>query len=230
MDRKAILIVLSVVMILLGVGMILPSGETVRKVRALPWEIELLPDGGSRVFNLTLDESTLADAERTLDDEADIQLFVRDGDKPSLEGYFNDVWLSGLKARIVLTLSMDEASLRGLYKGGIRISKSSSGSSQVQLSGEQGALARLAPISSITYLPKATLEEKQLVGLFGEPQRRIDADRNGTLHLLYPSKGLDIALDKKGKAVMQYVAPRDFERLITPLYAASSRDKEGGKE
>ena len=227
MDRNAIVIVLALVMVLVGIGMILPSGETVRKVRALPWEIETLPDGGSRVFTLTLGESTLANAEQTLGDEAEIQLFVREGGELSLEGFFPEVWLSGLKAQMVLNLDVEQETLRGLYEAGIRISKSSSGSSQVRLGGEEGAMARMAPIDVITYIPKASLEEKQLTGLFGEPREKLAADKNGTIHLLYPAKGLDIALDEKGKAVMQYVAPRDFERLITPLYAAPADSEEG---
>ena len=227
MDRNAILIVLALIMVLVGVGMIIPSGDTVRKVRALPWEIETLADGGSRVFTLTLGESTLANAEQTLGDEAEIQLFVREGGELSLEGFFAEVWLSGLKAQMVLNLDVPQETLRGLYEAGIRISKSSSGSSQVRLGGEEGELARMAPINVITYIPKASLEEKQLVGLFGEPEERIAADKNGTIHLLYPSRGLDIALDEKGKAVMQYVAPRDFERLIAPLYASPSPNTEG---
>lgn len=227
MDRNAIVFVLALLMVIIGIGMILPSGETNRKVRALPWEIETLDNGGSRVFNLTLGESTLADAERVVEDEADIQLFIREGGELSLEGFFEVVWLSGLKAQMVLNLEMDETALRTLYERGTRISKSSSGSSQVRLGPEDGEMTKLAPISAITYLPKASLEEKQLVGLFGEPAERIGGgDEEEPLHLLYPTKGLDITLTD-GQAVMQYVAPRDFERLIAPLYAAPAEAEEG---
>jgi hypothetical protein len=38
-------------------------------------------------------------------------------------------------------------------------------------------------------------------------------------HFLYPAKGLDLILDRKGKEVLQYVAPRDFARLREPLTA-----------
>jgi len=34
---------------------------------------------------------------------------------------------------------------------------------------------------------------------------------------LYPELGLDIALSDKGRAVLQYVSPKEFSGLITPL-------------
>ena len=37
-------------------------------------------------------------------------------------------------------------------------------------------------------------------------------------HLLYPSQGIDVAVPAKGKSVIQYVAPAEFEaRLLLPL-------------
>jgi hypothetical protein len=39
------------------------------------------------------------------------------------------------------------------------------------------------------------------------------------VHLLYPPLGLDVVVDGDGKELLQYVAPRDFERLRAPLLA-----------
>jgi hypothetical protein len=38
-----------------------------------------------------------------------------------------------------------------------------------------------------------------------------------TEHFLYPEQGLDLQLNTKGKEVLQYVPPRDFSALRTPL-------------
>jgi hypothetical protein len=39
------------------------------------------------------------------------------------------------------------------------------------------------------------------------------------VHWLYPQHGLDITLGGAEKPLLQYVAPRDFDRLIQPLLA-----------
>ena len=39
----------------------------------------------------------------------------------------------------------------------------------------------------------------------------------GVVHWLYPVKGLDVVVREEGKEVLQYVAPREFERLARPL-------------
>ena len=44
----------------------------------------------------------------------------------------------------------------------------------------------------------------------------IDTD-DQTTHLLYPEKGLDLIINRKGKEALQYVAPKDFTRLRDPL-------------
>jgi len=38
-------------------------------------------------------------------------------------------------------------------------------------------------------------------------------------HWLYPDKGMDLAMDKKGGVVIQYVNKDDYPDLIAPLEA-----------
>ena len=78
------------------------------------------------------------------------------------------------------------------------------------------ALAWRAPIASVTFIPAASLDEQTVLRRFGAPAERIRVDER-VEHFLYPDKGLDLALDSKGKEVLQYVAPRQFARLREPL-------------
>ena len=224
MDRNMILGILAAVTLLIGIGMLIPSGDTNRKVRALPWEAEVLEDGALRVFNLTLGRSTLADAERVLEDEADLQLFRMEDGALRLEGYFNQVWLSGLRAQMVVNLEGERALLESIYQRGTRISKAASGSSQVKLAAEDGLLAQGLPVNAITYIPKAKLEEELLVGYFGQPQRRrVEGEgERAVLHLLYPRRGIDVGIDPEGRTVIQYLPPDQFERVSSPLEEGAS--------
>ena len=55
---------------------------------------------------------------------------------------------------------------------------------------------------------------------FGTPAERL-AEGERLQHWLYPPQGLAVLLDAKGREVLQYVAPAEFEaRLAAPLRAA----------
>ena len=62
----------------------------------LPWQIEVDDVGGSRVFDLDLGVSTLADAVAVLGDDYKLALFGAIDELPGLEAFFPTVALGGL--------------------------------------------------------------------------------------------------------------------------------------
>ena len=141
----------------------------------------------------------------------------------SLEAYFERLFISGLKANLVLNPELDPLEAEALYERGQRVSQLGSGTQKVELAALDRERAAAAPIRLITYLPTADLEPELLARLFGEPARRIAEADSDIEHWLYPEKGLDIAVDPGRKEVFQYVAPREFQRLVTdPLRAAQT--------
>lgn len=58
-----------------------------------PWQITLQPDGKTRVFGITLSESTLNDAVALLGYDFKLGLFETPDQPLSLEAYFNEVTL-----------------------------------------------------------------------------------------------------------------------------------------
>jgi len=202
----------------------------------LPWQVTLLPEGNSAVFGLTLGQSSVADAEMQFSEQAVISLFVghaatdndhitddalarayrsRESDY-SVEAYFDQVEMSGLRARAVLEVALSESELAAIYNRGLRISTLGSGVRKVTLSAEDEALVRQSPIATITYLPRADLDEATLRHRFGEPTERL-VEPSGVVHLLYPDQGLDLAVSESDKEVILYVPPRDFDRVALPL-------------
>jgi hypothetical protein len=91
---------------------------------------------------------------------------------------------------------------------------------RIALRADDRTEALRSPIVGIGFIPAAQLDGETLRQRFGEPAQRI-GDGAQVEHWLYPERGLAIALDAKGRELLQYVAPADFERrLRAPLLKA----------
>ena len=208
-----------------GLAVLLPGGEPPKPPEHLPWQIQVLPDGSSRVFGIHLGKTTLGEMERQWQEEAEISLFATDAGERTVEGFFDSVTLDGLKAKVVAVLDFDPAALEGIFDRGARIASLAQGQRKVSLSGEDLELARRTPVVAITYLPYIDLDEALVEGRFGKPERRIAEPGGKVVHWLYPDKGLDIVMSQEAKEVLQYVPPAQFaRRLLAPLqrFEASS--------
>nr|VFK26367.1 MAG: hypothetical protein BECKMB1821G_GA0114241_102033 [Candidatus Kentron sp. MB] len=180
-----------------------------------PWRIEVLPNGSSRVFGITLGKSTLGTVQRLFRDTGDIKLFVSSEGGLSLEAFFKSVDLNGIRGKFVLGLSLEEKTMTAMLERGLRVkSMGSDGTRRVTLHPTDLAHIEYAPVMTITYLPGTDLDETILVKRFGEPSIQVpEQEQEGVVHWFYPHLGLDIALNRNGKEVFQYVAPREFDRL-----------------
>ncbi|CAK0767229.1 conserved hypothetical protein [Gammaproteobacteria bacterium] len=186
----------------------------------LPWQIEHTAEGATLVFGLILGRSTLAEAEHRFAAESEVSLFVAPNGKLVVEGYFDGVNLAGLGARVIVVV--DTPAKTEIYNRGARISTLGDGTHKVSLSTEDLIQIRHQPITSLTYLPKVKLDPALIESRFGKPQIQIREPKQDTNHWLYPEQGLDIALGV-GPPVFQYVAPRDFSLLSTPLIQQGER-------
>ncbi|MES9843597.1 MAG: hypothetical protein ABW162_06920 [Candidatus Sedimenticola sp. PURPLELP] len=226
MDRKIILGILSLSLIALAIAILVPGGRAPDPNPRLPWQIEIDDRGLSTVFGLTLGETTLAEAQAGFEETADINLFATPDDEYAVEAYFERLYLNGIRASIILTLDLDEATLTGIYERGARLKQLETGNRKISLSGEDFNSLSGVTISHITYIPAANLDAELIKGRFGEPVKRIVEQESGAEHWLYPAKGLDIALNSDGKEVFQYVIPAQFHRIQEPLEKASLRTEQ----
>jgi len=216
MKNKVFLSVLLGGLVLVLIGVLMPAPDSDRG-QFLPWQIEHTPQGGTRVFGVTLGETSLNEAERILKSSAEVTLFVTPEEEYRVEAYFDKVVLGGFASKMVMVIQLPPAEAEAMFLRGVRISTLGSGTNKVTLSSEDMRRVYTLPIISLAYLTRATLDDELLLKRFGEPAERITEPENGTVHWLYPKLGLDVALDKKGKAVMQYVLPADFDVLLKPL-------------
>lgn len=191
-----------------------PGGESVLG-QDLPWQITPTGDGSITVFGLTLGDSTLQDAVAKLGRRYELGLFVAPDGQINLEAYFRDTVLGGINAKIVVTAGLEQEILQNLLKAAASGERLPGDARKYPVSEADIPTALSAPIAFLTYAPYPELDDKLVLKRFGEPAERIAMDDN--VHWLYPEQGLDLVLNRDGKAILQYLPPRDFERIRMPL-------------
>ena len=215
---------LAVIIAILFAPMLLspsPDNQTGEPVSGLPWQIEVLADGQSRVLDLTLGTSTLEDA-RVRFGEGELAIVAAPDEAGSLELYFDTVTAGAVTGKLLVTADVAADTLAAMRKRTTKTEYMESGATKKSTLAEQDvAPALAAPIRSLAFIPSINLDETMIVQRFGEPASRHRTSEQ-IEHLLYPERGLDILLDSDKKELLQYVAPRDFVSLSEPL---KSREK-----
>jgi hypothetical protein len=181
-----------------------------------PWQVTVLPDGGSRVFGIEFDSTTLEQATDILGNRYDEGLFENSDGSLSLEVYFNEVTLGGISGKFILTLNADQGLLQSMKQRARKPKRMDSGAYRYHLSQLDRQTIGAMTISALGYIPYVNLDKELIEHRFGTPTRSIEVDK-GKQHYLYPDKGLDLLLDEDGKEFLQYVAPKYFQQLRAPL-------------
>lgn len=220
--KTSIIAFLFLIIAVIALSALFRSGEEpdAPPVEGLPWQIEVLADGGSRVFGLTLAHSTLGDAYGRFGMDMQIAVLAAPGEPGSLEAYSSSVTTGVIMGKMILVADVDRETVARLRQRAVKAEYMDGSTRKYILHPDDLALAWHAPIAGITFIPVASLDEATVLKRFGAPAERIRIDER-VEHFLYPAKGLDLALDSKGKEVLQYVAPRQFARLREPLIKAT---------
>lgn len=220
--RKTILISLLLAALIVTLWWLQPAGEvsSSHPLSGLPWQIEILAEGTSKVFGLTLAKSTIADARDRFGPDMELALIAAPGETGALEAYFSSVTMGIFSGKLVLTAALDKETVEGLRQRARKSEYMDSSTRKYILGLDDLATAMGATIGGITFIPSASFDAEIALERFGKPGQRIRT--SGQIeHLLYPEKGLAITLDSKGKELLQYVAPRQFARLRDPLLAGT---------
>ena len=211
MKKNLLLILFLVLGVLLYVMQLETDKSSTKKVMTgLPWQIEVLPDGNSSVFGITLGSSTFADVKR-LTGDGDIAVMSTSPSDISLEMYVNRFQAGVLTGKLVLVANPSWEKLTAIRSRAIR----SGGENKFKMHPDDRGQADLSVIESMAFIPLVHLDENVVRQRFGEPDEII---KSKTLtHMLYPAKGLDVIIDSDGKEVLQYISPKNFSKLSEPL-------------
>jgi len=224
--KHVFLSVLGFTLLALVVGVYLSSLKDPNEVHAgFPWQIKVLESGHTEVFSLVVGKSTLGEAQNTFKEIAEVTLFSADNAAPSVEAFFGEIKIGGLKSKMVMSIDVTEAEINDMFNRGARISTLGSGTRKVTLSSEDAKSVRMSAINSITYLPAINLSAELIEKRFGVPAEKIQDPTSDAVHWLYPEKGVDIALSEENKEVIQYVMPEKFDTLVQPLKMPAEADK-----
>lgn len=185
----------------------------------LPWQVEPLPGGKSRVFGVVLGETSLDEAGARLGD-ATVAVIAASGEAGSLEAYVEKASFGFISGKVLMTADLPPEQLKAMQQRAVKAEPQESGNRRFTLAAEDRQAAGKAPVRALAFFPDGRLEEQALLERFGRPGERLSA--GDTQHFLYADKGLDVALTTKGKAVLQYVAPARFALLREPLLKASA--------
>jgi hypothetical protein len=219
----AILGVVAVVLVLFQVFAPPPGPDAIQNRTDLPWQVSVLDDGTSRVFDLHLGEATLADAMAKFGGLEGLAVFEPEQGPMSLEAYFGTVQFGPLVAKVIVRLDATANELATMRDTSTRREGSPSGDWKYQLASnpDDHADRRLAGIS---YIPGTRgLDAGFFRTRFGEPA----AWRHENEHVVswfYPELGLSVLIDSEAREVLEYQPPRDFVMPagVTPNPAADS--------
>ena len=199
-----------------------PQGQAAKASGTpLPWQVTAHPDGSSEALGLTLGTGTLADVRQRFGTDTQIAIIAAPGEDGTLEAFVDPAQAGFIAGKLVVTAALPVATLRSLRERALKSEFMESTTRKYTLHPEDEALALQARIVALSFIPQASLDADIILARFGTPAARVRSHERQE-HFLYPDKGLDVILDTEGKELLQYVAPRDFERLRAPLQAAQA--------
>ncbi len=223
---KIFFVLFALVAVTLAAYPFLNQSEEPETLTGLPWQIEILDDGSTKIFGLQPGKSLLSDALKILGADMDMAIITASGELAnddagnynigSLEMYYGHYKAGLLSGKLVLQSNASEQDIKRWRENSPKFDYMPTGLAKKHLlldSDLEQALEKT--IISLTFIPAVNLDEEVILARFGQPDQRVELA--GVIHFLYPKKGLDIALHEESKEVLQYVAPDAFQKLIQPL-------------
>ncbi len=203
-----------------------PDHTEARTGAGVPWRVEPQAGGGIKVMGLTLAPagapgSTLQDAHDMWKDGMEIAIIAAPGEDGTLEAFVDPLAAGMISGKGIITAQLPKQQIKAMRERALKAEFMESTTRKYKLDPLDLQAALKAPISALSFIPQANLDEATILSRFGQPAERVRS--NGHVeHFLYPDKGLDIALDTEGKELLQYVAPPLFDaQLRAPLKAAA---------
>ena len=203
------------IVILVAVGLVFFSSgkqHSDEPLTGLPWQIDKLPGGDTRVFGITLGLTTLGEAIELLGDDLDLAIIAAPYETGVLEAYYSRYSAGPITGKLILMMEIPPETLLTLHKRAFK----DGGTRKYHLHPDDLPFAYRAPVRVITFLPSLNLDEEIIQARFGIPAEIIQVNSQQQ-HLLYPDKGLDLILNADSKEVLQYLPPDEFSAHRTQL-------------
>ena len=202
------------------------SSTPAAAAQGLPWQVQALPDGLAQVFGLVPGQDTLAQARARIGDGLQVALVARLGEVGVLEALADPFAAGFVTGRLVLAFEVPAATLARWRARAPRSAPMDAGVRRFALLPADQGEAQTMRLVGLSFVPSVRLTEADVRQRFAAPAQVLPAASPGGLLLLYPALGLAAAVGPASRGVLQYVAPRDFDRLLrAPLLAAPTSAK-----
>jgi hypothetical protein len=213
---RIFIVLFIVLLVVLAVYPFLKPSENKETLTGMPWQIEILPDGSTRVFGIKIGTSQLYGVIAVLGSNMELAIVASNDEAGNLEMYYGDYQAGLLSGKLVLQTDASQLDIQRWRDNAVKSEFMASGKAKkYTLSNDDVTQALKETVTGISFIPAVNLDEEVILARFDEPEKRIQL--TGVTHFLYPAKGLDIALYDDSKEVLQYVAPEAFQQLMEPL-------------
>jgi hypothetical protein len=193
-------------MVLLGLFLLTPKSKQV-PFTDLPWQIQVLPDGTSKVLGIHLGHDTLAAVVAREGDPDGLALFASAQGRRSLEAYFGTIRLGPLEGKLIVTLAAPETDLAALEKRAINSEPTGEGGHKFFLSDADKRAQAGRTVLGLTYIPSWSKMGADFLRVRFGPPTQVERVSATAERWLYPRKGLSLIVDTQGQEVFEYSAP-----------------------
>ncbi len=177
----------------------------------MPWQVQVIDAEHTRVFGVTLNQTTLEQARQLFGQVDGIALYRNADGRFSLEAYFGKVRFGYFSARLIANLQANQQELEQLTQFAIKRIPKEDGSLRWTLNADKQAEQATRLISALSYIPDYRgMDDDFIRQHFGEPARRIKLDETSE-RWYYPDRGVRILVDNEGKELFEYMPPAQFE-------------------
>ena len=202
-ESRLVLIILLITFVIYSVFYLSTRDVEIPDNQAMPWQSYVNDQGKTVVFDLTMDESTLAESMRLFGTEVEASLFEDKDQKKTLEIFFSNTKVGGISAKVIINLALNDQQFNYLSDNIKETEVMPSGNKKTifNQAGESSMFG--LTISALTFIPSADLSADTLLGLFKKPAR-VELVEPGVEYWYYPSKGLRIIVDAKRKEILGF--------------------------
>jgi len=181
-----------------------------QKMGKVPWDITVLPDGRVHVLGITLNQTTIQEANQILGNFAEPRLYLQP--TPHLLAVHENVWIAGMLARVDLQYHLDDTRLAVIQQAALPGSENS----YFELTQEQQIDLLATPIVKLIYTPAKEYSEGGIERRFGEPDKKQKVSEQSEIWT-YSKLGLTVTLNANGPDTFIYTAlapPPPLEPLL----------------
>ncbi len=215
MNNKTTFLILVVPLVLWALWTLLPGSDSETEITKRAWNVTVNDHGQLSVLGVTIDKTSLKEAEKILNSHSERALFIspeESGKKPVIEAFFPKMPDGG---KLILNLTASDELIEKIINNASQPMAFPSGNIKFKIAEEHLKSIETLTFSSLTAIPRIKITPKMLFNQFGTPQQQIP--KGDIMHSLYPEIGLDAILDKSGEVMLQFVSPANFQQTLKSL-------------